>query len=94
MRTFIMDPLYKMLNTLAEKKAAWQKVISSDYACLWLGYLLTSWGLFIVHRWLEAKEQEEREVRPAKLRPSIRNLLEGSLNVHPIQHPLLSMSSL
>lgn len=26
MRTTITDPLYKSLNTLAEKKAAWQKV--------------------------------------------------------------------
>jgi hypothetical protein len=26
MRTIITDPLYKALNTLAEKKAAWQKV--------------------------------------------------------------------
>ena len=24
--TIIMDPLYKVLNTLAEKKNAWQKV--------------------------------------------------------------------
>ena len=29
MRAIITDPLYKALNTLAEKKAAWQKVISS-----------------------------------------------------------------
>ena len=47
MRTFIMDPLYKMLNTLAEKKAAWQKVISSDYACLWLGIFTDILG--VVH---------------------------------------------
>lgn len=38
MRTIITDPLYKALNTLAQKKAAWQKVclpvLSSDYeAC-------------------------------------------------------------
>ena len=26
MRAIITDPLYKALNTLAEKKAAWQKV--------------------------------------------------------------------
>ena len=37
MRTIITDPLYKALGTLAEKKAAWQKVITSNYAFLWLG---------------------------------------------------------
>lgn len=37
MRTIITDPLYKALNTLAEKKAAWQKVIISKYAFLWFG---------------------------------------------------------
>jgi len=30
MRAIITDPLYKALNTLAEKKAAWQKVITSN----------------------------------------------------------------
>jgi pre-mRNA-processing factor 40 len=30
MRAIITDPLYKALNTLAEKKAAWQKVISQQ----------------------------------------------------------------
>ena len=34
MRTIITDPLYKALNTLAEKKAAWQKVITSNHALL------------------------------------------------------------
>ena len=29
MRAIITDPLYKALNTLAEKKAAWQKVTTS-----------------------------------------------------------------
>lgn len=32
MRAIITDPLYKALNTLAEKKAAWQKVIVTCYA--------------------------------------------------------------
>ena len=32
MRAIITDPLYKALNTLAEKKAAWQKVITSNHA--------------------------------------------------------------
>ena len=32
MRSIITDPLYKALNTLAEKKAAWQKVITSNRA--------------------------------------------------------------
>ena len=31
MRAIITDPLYKALNTLAEKKAAWQKVTPSNY---------------------------------------------------------------
>ena len=31
MRAIITDPLYKALNTLAEKKAAWQKVTISCY---------------------------------------------------------------
>ena len=37
MRTIITDPLYKALNTLAEKKAAWQKVIISNWAFLQFG---------------------------------------------------------
>jgi pre-mRNA-processing factor 40 len=32
---------------------------------------------------LKAKEQEEREARLTKLRPSIRNLLKGNPNVQP-----------
>jgi pre-mRNA-processing factor 40 len=31
MRAIITDPLYKALNTLAEKKAAWQKVSSPQF---------------------------------------------------------------
>ena len=31
MRAIITDPLYKALNNLAEKKAAWQKVENSDW---------------------------------------------------------------
>ena len=38
MRTIITDPLYKALNTLAEKKAAWQKVITLNRAFLRLGF--------------------------------------------------------
>lgn len=60
MRAIITDPLYKALNTLAEKKAAWQKYTDG----------------------LKAKEQEERDARLSKLRPSIRNLLKGNPNVH------------
>ena len=30
MRAIITDPLYKALNTLAEKKAAWQKVVTPN----------------------------------------------------------------
>ncbi|KAI0367020.1 hypothetical protein BV20DRAFT_1123833 [Pilatotrama ljubarskyi] len=59
MRAIITDPLYKALNTLAEKKATWQKYVDG----------------------LRAKEQEEREARLAKLRPSIRNMLKGNPNV-------------
>lgn len=32
MRTIITDPLYKALSTLAEKKAAWQKVFICFFA--------------------------------------------------------------
>ncbi|KAH9852126.1 hypothetical protein C2E23DRAFT_206152 [Lenzites betulinus] len=59
MRAIITDPLYKALNTLAEKKATWQKYVDG----------------------LRAKEQEEREARLSKLRPSIRNMLKGNPNV-------------
>ena len=52
MRAIITDPLYKALNTLAEKKAAWQKVIILNYAFLWLGVLLTP---LVVHRRFEGK---------------------------------------
>jgi pre-mRNA-processing factor 40 len=31
MRAIITDPLYKALNSLAEKKAAWQKVSNDDF---------------------------------------------------------------
>ena len=31
MRATITDPLYKALNTLAEKNTVWQKVITSGY---------------------------------------------------------------
>ncbi|PIL25013.1 hypothetical protein GSI_12901 [Ganoderma sinense ZZ0214-1] len=59
MRAIITDPLYKALNTLAEKKAAWQKYVDG----------------------LKAKEQEERDARLSKLRPSLRNMLKGNPNV-------------
>ena len=36
MRAIITDPLYKALNTLAEKKVAWQKVISLYCACWYI----------------------------------------------------------
>ena len=52
MRAIITDPLYKALNTLAEKKAAWQKVIISNYTFLWLGVLLKP---FVVHRRFEGQ---------------------------------------
>ena len=35
MRAIITDPLYKALGTLAEKKAAWEKVI---YSMCWSSY--------------------------------------------------------
>ena len=56
MRAIITDPLYKALNTLAEKKAAWQKVIDWNYPFL-LRYVFTlrfAWFL-IVHRWLKSQ---------------------------------------
>jgi len=49
MRTIITDPLYKALNTLAEKKAAWQKVTISDWAFLRFGPSLTLVRFSIVH---------------------------------------------
>ena len=55
MRAVITDPLYKALSTLAEKKAAWQKVITSNYAfCGWV-YLLMLTRFSIVHRRLEGQ---------------------------------------
>ena len=39
MRAIITDPLYKALSTLAEKKAAWQKVITH-----FPGFLFTNVG--------------------------------------------------
>lgn len=45
MRTIITDPLYKALNTLAEKKAAWQKVRANVRRILCRIY-----GAFIVYR--------------------------------------------
>lgn len=43
MRAVITDPLYKALNTLAEKKAAWQKVITLNHT--FYGLILTDVGL-------------------------------------------------
>ena len=53
MRTIITDPLYKALNTLAEKKAAWQKVITLNRAFLRLMFLLIMGWFFTVYRRLE-----------------------------------------
>jgi pre-mRNA-processing factor 40 len=44
MRAIITDPLYKALNTLAEKKAAWQKVVF-----LWLMHFLADSCLHFQH---------------------------------------------
>lgn len=56
MRAIITDPLYKALNTLAEKKAAWQKVIPSHYAFSWLPHPADGFlWLFIVHGRLESQ---------------------------------------
>jgi len=83
MRTIITDPLYKALNTLAEKKAAWQKVITSNQLFLRLGAFADAGVFFSQYTdGLKAKEQEEKEARLAKLRPSIRNLLKGNPNVN------------
>jgi pre-mRNA-processing factor 40 len=35
MRAIIADPLYKVLNTLAEKKAARQKVVTRNHPLFW-----------------------------------------------------------
>ena len=79
MRAIITDPLYKALNSLAEKKATWQKVGSPCSR-------LPRCGCLTFIRWqytegLKAKEQEEREARLAKIRPAIRNMLKGNPNV-------------
>lgn len=42
MRAIITDPLYKALNTLAEKKAAWQKVCAQLVALIPRVHLLSS----------------------------------------------------
>jgi hypothetical protein len=39
MRAIITDPLYKALSTLAEKKAAWQKVSTNTWHLLLVGLL-------------------------------------------------------
>ncbi|KAF7327836.1 hypothetical protein MKEN_00363400 [Mycena kentingensis (nom. inval.)] len=60
MRAIITDPLYRALNSLAEKKATFQKYTTE----------------------LQAKEQQEKESRLAKLRPALRNMLKGNPNVY------------
>jgi pre-mRNA-processing factor 40 len=75
MRAIITDPLYKALNSLAEKKATWKKV----------GPSCSSPRLSDIQLWqytegLKARDQEEREARLAKIRPAIRNMLKGNPN--------------
>lgn len=53
MRAIITDPLYKSLNSLAEKKAAWQKVRPNCVAFLSVHEVLTC--AFAVYRRLESK---------------------------------------
>lgn len=76
MRAIITDPLYKALNTLAEKKAAWQKV-----SVCYDGSGLEADDTPQFTDGLRAKEQEERDARLSKLRPAIRNMLKGNPNV-------------
>ena len=80
MRAIITDPLYKALNSLAEKKATWQKVGShcSPPSPPPLQFSNIHWQYT---ESLKAKEQEEREARLAKIRPAIRNMLKGNPNV-------------
>lgn len=75
MRAIITDPLYKALNTLAEKKACWEKVWG---IC---AMLQTTYAFLQYTTGLKAKEQEEKEARLAKLRPALRNMLKGNPNV-------------
>ena len=76
MRAIITDPLYKALNSLAEKKATWQKARRP------LSFRTRpDAGLWQYTEGLKAKEQEEREARLAKIRPAIRNMLKGNPNV-------------
>jgi len=79
MRAIITDPLYKALNSLAEKKATWQKVRRYRLPCH-SRLDISSWQYT---EGLKAKEQEEREARLAKIRPAIRNMLKGNPNVFP-----------
>lgn len=48
MRAIITDPLYKALNNLAEKKAAWQKVFNTD------GFSERCSRLILVHRCIKS----------------------------------------
>ncbi|KAJ3516939.1 hypothetical protein NLJ89_g809 [Agrocybe chaxingu] len=77
MRAIITDPLYKALNTLAEKKACWEKVGLHVAAIL----RRRANGIIQYTTGLKQKEQEEREARLSKLRPAIRNMLKGNPNV-------------
>ena len=50
MRAIITDPLFKALNTLAEKKAVWKKVITSGYVLFC--FVFANVGPFLIaHRW-------------------------------------------
>lgn len=79
MRAIITDPLYKALGTLAEKKAAWQKVCR------------VSFGVHLCHSTersvqfvedIKTKATEESQARLNKARPGIKNLLKNNPNVH------------
>jgi pre-mRNA-processing factor 40 len=76
MRAIITDPLYKALNSLAEKKSSWQKA----RPLMFLPELTLTCSRQYTEG-LKAKEQEEREARLAKIRPAIRNMLKGNPNV-------------
>lgn len=42
MRAIITDPLYKSFNSLAERKASWQRVCQSPIPDTWLSYVINS----------------------------------------------------
>jgi hypothetical protein len=96
MRAIITDPLYKALNTLGEKKAAWQRVGSAPRPT----HLLTADLYFAVYRFTESKRARGEREQTVKVAPRAPKHAQGKPeclplhNVHDCRQALRSTPNL